>query len=196
MAQKDQLKWDKKYMDNAGLLMPRKPSPLLQKYMTHAPTNKALDVACGTGRNTLFLADNGFEVDALDISAVALQELSQHMKKVTDISKIHTQLIDLEQYEPPISHYGLILQSNFLVRSLISKLSEALVKNGILIIDTYMIHEENEKSPSNPDFYLHPNELKGFFGDKYEILEYKEYWNGCEETRHMRKQAIIVEKLS
>ncbi len=195
MAQEDQIKWDRKYLDNAALLMPRKPSAILQEYIGLTPDKKALDIACGTGRNTLYLAENGFEVDALDISAVALQELSQHMKKVTDIDKIHTQLVDLEEYDPPKSAYGLIIQSNFLIRPLVYRLSEALVKNGIMIIDTYMLHEENEKKPSNPEFYLKPGELKEFFGDGHEILDYREYWNGCEETKKMRKQAIVVRRV-
>lgn len=195
MAQDDQLKWDRKYTEESALLMPRRESDILSKYASKAPNKLALDIACGTGRNTLYLAKEGFEIDALDISAVALQELSQHMKKVTDIDKIHTKLIDLELYEPPSLRYGLIVQSNFLLRYLVPKLGMALVKNGILVIDTYMLHAENKKTPSNPNFYLKPNELKDFFTDGYEILEYREYWNRPDEVRKMRKQSIVVRRL-
>lgn len=34
---------------------------------------RALDVGCGPGRNALFLARNGFQVDAVDISATAIR---------------------------------------------------------------------------------------------------------------------------
>ena len=108
MSQKDQLKWNKKYTENPRLLESREASIIVQRFSKLASGKKALDIACGTGRNTLYLAQNGFEIDALDISAVALQELSQHIKKVTDLSFIHTQLVDLDQYNPPLSHYNLI----------------------------------------------------------------------------------------
>jgi len=135
MSQQDQLKWDKKYTENDTLLGFREPSPLLTQFISEAPAKRALDIACGTGRNTLYLAANGFEVDALDISAVALQELTQHMEKATDLAFIHTQLVDLDSYTPPEAQYDLIIQTNFLDRRLIPLLASALTKGGLLIID-------------------------------------------------------------
>jgi len=195
MSQKDQLKWDKKYTDNPRLLESREASTIVQRFSKLASGKKALDIACGTGRNTLYLAQNGFEVDALDISAVALQELSQQMNKVTDLSFIHTQLVDLDQYNPPLSHYNLIINIHFLDRSLISKLGKALKKDGILIIETYMQDTENEKPNSNPDFLLKKDELPSYFNDNYEILGYEEFWNDNNELYRMRKQAIVVKRV-
>lgn len=194
MAQEDQLKWDKKYTENEKLLGFREPSPLLIQYQTQALGTKALDIACGTGRNTLYLASKGFEVDALDISAVALQELTQHMQKATDLSFIHTQLVDLDSYTPVDSHYDLIIQTNFLDRRLISLLGESLTKGGILIIETYMLDPENEKKGSNETYLLKPAELPTYFDEHYEILFYDEFWNQGENYR-MRKQGIVVKRL-
>ena len=194
MSQQDQLKWDKKYTDNDKLLGFREPSPLLKQYISLSQGNKALDIACGTGRNTLYLAENGFEVDALDISAVALQELTQHMHKVTDLAFIHTQLVDLDAYIPPLSTYDLIVQTNFLDRRLIPLLASALTKNGLLIIETYMLDPENEKRGSNETYLLKPGELPSYFDEHYKILFYDEFWNQGENYR-MRKQGIVVKKL-
>jgi SAM-dependent methyltransferase len=190
MAQEDQLKWDKKYTENEKLLGFREPSPLLEQFYVHAPGNRALDIACGTGRNTLYLAANGFEVDALDISAVALQELTQHMQKATDLTFIHTQLVDLDYYSPEQT-YDLIIQTNFLDRALIPKLAKALNKGGLLIIETYMIDPENEKKGSNTAYLLQSNELPSYFDTHYEVLFYDEFWNRGENYR-MCKQGIVV----
>ena len=195
MSQKDQIKWDKKYTENHTLLGFREASPLLRQFLFSAGGTKALDVACGTGRNTLYLAQNGFEVDALDISAVALQELTQHMHKITDLAHIHTQLVDLDSYTPSLSSYDLIIQTNFLDRRLIPLLAQALAKNGILIIETYMLDPENEKKGSNESYLLRPGELPGYFDEHYEILFYDEFWNRGENYR-MRKQGIVVKRLS
>ena len=195
MSQQDQVKWDKKYTENDKLLGFREASPLLKQFLTSVQGSKALDIACGTGRNTLYLAQNGFEVDALDISAVALQELTQHMQKVTDLAFIHTQLVDLDSYTPPLSTYDMIIQTNFLDRRLIPLLAQALTKNGILIIETYMINPENEKKGSNETYLLKTGELPTYFNEHYEILFYDEFWNQGENYR-MRKQGIAVKRLS
>ena len=195
MARSDQTKWDRKYIDNPRLLESREPSEIVQRFAHLAPAKRALDVACGTGRNTLYLAKHGFEIDALDISAVALQELSQHMSRVTDLSFIHTQLVDLDEYTPTPSHYDLILNIHFLDRALIPKLAKALHKNGILIIETYMHNEQNQKPNSNPEFLLQTGELPSFFGDEYEIMGYQEFWNDEHELYRMKKQAIVVKRL-
>ena len=195
MSQQDQVKWDKKYTENDKLLGFREASPLLKQFLSPAQGSKALDIACGTGRNTLYLAQNGFEVDALDISAVALQELTQHIQKVTDLAFIHTQLVDLDSYTPPRSTYDMIIQTNFLDRRLIPLLAQALTKNGILIIETYMIDPENEKKGSNETYLLKAGELPTYFNEHYEILFYDEFWNQGENYR-MRKQGIAIKRLS
>jgi len=194
MSQQDQIKWDKKYTDNSALLGFREPSPLLKQFLPQVQGRKALDIACGTGRNTLYLATKGFEVDALDISAVALQELTQHMQKITDLAHIHTQLTDLDSYTPPRSTYDLIIQTNFLDRRLLPLLSSALTKDGLLIIETYMTDPENEKKGSNESYLLKPAELPGYFDEHYEILWYDEFWNQGENYR-MRKQGIVVRRV-
>jgi len=43
-------------------------SQILEKYISYAKVGIALDVACGTGRNTHFLEDLGFKIDAVDFS--------------------------------------------------------------------------------------------------------------------------------
>jgi len=46
------------------------------KYCYLSSVGKALDVACGNGRNSVFLAPKGFVVDAVDISKVAIDQLA------------------------------------------------------------------------------------------------------------------------
>ena len=193
MSQEDQLKWDKKYSENEKLLKFREPSPLLQHYYTDAPGTKALDIACGTGRNTHYLVSKGFEVDALDISAVALQELTQQMKKATDLAMIHTQLVDLDSYTPPADTYDLVIQTNFLDRRLIPLLANSLRPNGLLIIETYMLDPKNQKKGSNQTYLLRPGELPTYFNAQHTILFYDEFWNQGENYR-MRKQGIVLKK--
>lgn len=187
MAQKDKIKWDKKYESTPSLLEKREPSKKLVDLMNKVKGKKVLDVACGAGRNSIYLATKGFEVEAIDISQVALNELSNK-----GFENITCKLVDLDEYQVDKDSYNLIIMSNFLDRNLIPKLATALRKGGILFIETYMEDKENEKPPSNPDFLLKKDELKSFFNEEFEVLDYEEFFNEDYELYRMMKQAIII----
>lgn len=189
MSQKDKLKWDRKYQETTSLLKDREPSENLKKIVEKIKGRKALDVASGAGRNSIYLAINGFDVEALDISQIALDVLNNKGFK-----NISCKLVDLDEYEIPKSSYDLIVMTNFLDRNLIPKLSAALKINGVLFIETYMEDELNEKPSSNPDFLLKKDELKTFFDDDFELLAYDEFLNN-DELYRMKKQFIAIKKL-
>ena len=189
MSQKDKLKWDKKYQETTSLLKDREPSENLKKIVEKTKGKKALDVASGAGRNSIYLANNGFDVEALDISSVALEVLNNKGFK-----NISCKLVDLDEYEIPKNNYDLIVMTNFLDRNLIPKLSIALKIDGVLFIETYMEDKLNEKASSNPDFLLKKDELKTFFDDNFELLVYDEFLNS-EELYKMKKQFIAIRKL-
>ena len=67
---KDRLKWNEKYQTAS---YPLEPAPILKNYIDLAGGRKALDIAAGNGRNALFLAEQGFTVDAVDISDSGLR---------------------------------------------------------------------------------------------------------------------------
>jgi tellurite methyltransferase len=190
MAQTDKLKWNKKYKNTPSLLEKREPSKKLINLLTKVKGTKALDVACGAGRNSTYLASKGFEVLAIDISEVALTELNKK-----GFENITCKLVDLDEYEVPKNFYDLIVMTNFLDRNLIPKLASALKIDGVLFIETYMNDMLNEKPPSNPDFLLQKDELTSFFDDSFEILDYDEFENEDCEMYKMKKQSIGVRKL-
>ena len=190
MALKDKTKWDKKYKDTPQLLEDREASGKLKEILPKVEGKRALEIACGSGRNSIYLSNNGFEIDALDISDIAIKSI-----KEKNIKNINAKQIDLEGFTPEENSYDLIVQTNYLDREIIPNLSKALRKNGILLIETYMEHEENEKLPSNPLFLLKQDELKSFFDDSFEIVDYDEFFNEKYELFKMRKQSIVVKKL-
>jgi tellurite methyltransferase len=71
VSQAERDKWDERY--RSGSYEDRThPTALVATWLPLLRAGTALDVACGAGRNALFLAASGFQVDALDISAVGL----------------------------------------------------------------------------------------------------------------------------
>lgn len=190
MAIEDKIKWNKKYEDTPKLLQDRKPSQKLVDFISKCKGKKALEIACGAGRNSIFLAENNFLVEALDISEVAINALKDKGYK-----NIDAKIVDLDNFIPKENSYDLIVMTNFLDRKLIPHLADALKKDALLIIETYMEDDENEKPSSNPDFLLKKGELKSFFNDNFEVLDYEEFLNETQELYKMMKQSIVVKKL-
>jgi tellurite methyltransferase len=167
MALEDKERWNKKYEDNK---IPDEPVILVQQYATSARGNKALDIACGMGRHSKYLASLGFDVDALDISSVAIEQLQ-------DIPNIHAKEVDFDTYELPENTYHLIVCTYFLERKLFPQIIHALKPGGILLYETFLYDEENERAPSNPDFLLQKGELEKCFSDDLEIIDMREFWD-------------------
>ncbi len=140
--------------------------PIVEKYIDNATVGRALDIACGQGRNTHFLAEKGFEVDAVDLSDYALS-------CVRDDAKIHKIEADLDAYGLQKNSYDLIINMNYLNRRFYHQIKEALKPNGVLIFETFIIAHGNFDNPQNPEYLLRENELlHAFIG--LDIIYYEE----------------------
>ena len=194
MSLKDKQKWDAKYIKKSQLLLPRDPSINLVNHLDKCSGKRALDLACGAGRNTIYLAKNGFSVDALDIAQIALDALHVELEKQNLVDLVTTKLIDLDKFTVKKDSYDLALMCNFLDRDLLEKAKQSLSIDGIFIVETYMLDESNEKENSDKKNLLEKNELKKIFSDNYEILFYNEYNNEPHEIYQMKKQVIVARK--
>lgn len=124
----DQKKWDARYRIKMGSLAPSK---VLEKYHSHTKPGRALDIACGNGRNSLFLAQKGFVVDALDVSPVAIKAVN----KLHD--NICARCLDLDEWSVPADYYDLIVNIRYLNRHLFSTIPYGLKPGGLLIFETF-----------------------------------------------------------
>jgi len=190
MADKDRVKWNKKFSENEAFLAPRPIAEMVEEFYHKCGGKKVLDLACGAGRHTQFLSKRAYLVDAVDISDIALDYLRPLVNE--NVTLIEA---DLDTYVPEKRDYDLIIMTNFLDRALITRAKEALKVGGFFIVETYMEDEANEKEGYNPDFLLQKEELKSIFSQGYEILAYDRFWNEPYEKRRMKKQAITVRKL-
>jgi len=160
MAQEDKERWNNKYQNNQ---IPDEPIKLVKDYAITTTGKQALDVACGMGRHSKYLASLGFEVDALDVSSVAIEELR-------NIPHIQAQEVDFDTYTLTKERYDLIVCTYFLERKLFPQMIEALKPNGLILLETFLHDENNERIPSNPDFLLQKGELEANFSEKCELL--------------------------
>ena len=185
MAVEDRERWDKKYENNHPI--PTKIVKVLEEYFTLAEGVDALDIACGMGRNSRFLAKHGFNVDALDISPVALKSLE-------NIAKINAEEVDFDSYRLKENCYDLIVSTYYLNRTLFPQIKKALRENGVFIFETFMHHPENTKVPSNRSFLLEQGELEKIFSKGYEILYSNEFMGEVNGGDKAMRASIVVRK--
>lgn len=155
--------WDERY--RTGSYEPREePSALLQAaaeagaFVAGDGEGRALDVACGVGRNAVYLAERGFEVDAVDASEVALgrarERASEHGVEVNWIKA------DLDEFAFEPSTYDVVAVSFFLALDRLPDIKESLAPEGVL---TYEHHLRTtvpvDRGPSTDRYRLRSNDL-------------------------------------
>jgi tellurite methyltransferase len=133
---------------------------------------RVLDIAMGSGRNSIYLAKLGFQVEGVDVSAEAVQN-ARRLARNNSVT-IHAQVADLEKdfhIEPEA--YDAIICFNYLQRSLVPQIKSGLKIGGLVVYETFIIDQLQFRHPRNPDFLLCHNELLNMFRD-FRCLRYRE----------------------
>jgi SAM-dependent methyltransferase len=156
MAEADRAKWNERYQD--GYAGHGRPSAVLQQWISRIPCGRALDLACGAGRNALFLAGHDFEVDAVDISNAALDRARERAREAgLEINWIEH---DLDQPLTLAAGYALILAVRFMNLPLIRELTALLAPGGFLVCEQHLVSAADVAGPTDPAFRVKPGELK------------------------------------
>ena len=157
MSEADRRKWDARYRAGAYQERPH-PSAFLEASAPLLPRRgRALDLACGTGRNALFLARRGLTVDAVDISSVAL---AQGRERAGDLP-VHWLEADLDAgFEAP-ERYDVIVNIRFVNLALVRSVVPALRPGGVLLVEQHLRTQAAVAGPSNAAFRVAPGVLPG-----------------------------------
>ena len=164
----DRLKWNERYLKAE---YPKEPATIVKENVKPVCGKRAFDIAAGNGRNALFLADQGFVVDAIDIADKGLALFSgKH-------PGIRTICADLDHYEIAANRYDLIVNIKFLNRRLFPGMESGLTPGGVLIFETLLdVSDPGQDPPEQTDYYLHQNELLHAF-QSLNIIRYRETEN-------------------
>lgn len=187
MSQADQDKWNARYQQR------ERPNNLAQVLTSNAhllnTQGKALELAAGLGGNSLFLAQQGYQVSALDLSSVAMDKLKQNAAQLN--LSIQTQHCDLESWVAPSDEYDVVMVSGYYQPSLFEQIGISLKPGGLVFYQTYTQLKVNDNGPSNPDFLLSEGELLRRFAD-FNLIAYQENRDLGELQNGLRNQAYIV----
>jgi tellurite methyltransferase len=135
---------------------------------------RAVDLACGLGHNSIWLAQQGWSVDGVDVSAEGLLLASQLAAPVdADVNWLEA---DLDDWMPEPDSYDLAVAFRFLDRETVPRVIAAgLRTGGWLIYETFAAGQLERPGSHirNPAFTLAPGELPRLFPD-FDVVDFRE----------------------
>lgn len=155
MTEDERRKWEERYRRSAHR-SPEEVAPELESFVDFLAPGRALDVATGRGRNALFLAERGWDVDAIDISRAALDRARD--RAAADSAAVDWILADVDTHCFPEAVYDLVTVSYFDARERLPALRGALAPGGVLFYEHYLRSSDAERGPSDR-YRFGPNEL-------------------------------------
>ena len=165
MSDADRDRWNERY--RSGAYSDREhPSPWLAACLARAPLalGRALDVACGAGRNALFLAGRGYAVTGVDISGEALSRARASARtRGLDVEWIER---DLDAGPGVSGPFDLIVLIRYVDLALLTTLCRELAPGGCLVVEEHLATERDDVAgPRNPAFRVPPGALHRAAGD-------------------------------
>lgn len=148
------------------------PAALLAHVLPLLPKGRALDLAMGHGRNALFLAEQGYEVEGLDRDAAAVAACRQAAEARG--LRFSVRCVDLERHALAPDAYDVILCFYYLQRSLLPQIQAALSPGGVVVYETFLIDNHIRFGhPSRREYCFEHNELLRAF-PALRVLDYRE----------------------
>lgn len=150
MSDADRDRWNERYRQGAYADREH-PSPWLVDCLPEAPMGRALDVACGAGRNALYLAERGYAVTGVDISGEALSRARRSAR--TRGLKVDWIERDLDTGPGVRGPFDLIVLVRYVDLALLRALCRELAPAGCLVLEEHLATERDDVAgPRNPAF--------------------------------------------
>ncbi|HLV44192.1 MAG TPA: class I SAM-dependent methyltransferase [Aggregatilineales bacterium] len=189
MTRDDLARWDDRYR-REDWKNARDPYPLLAEHVPPIADGFALDLACGLGHNSIWLARHGYHVLGVDLSRVALEKARKAASAAGMAERVRFAQVDLDHYRPPAGCFDLVAVIRFLDRALFPYIAASLKPGGLLIYATLNWRRRETHPEVEPVYLLQPGELKTSFPG-FELLHASEVGDHSEiVARKPRNPAI------
>ena len=166
---------------------------------------KILDLGCGEGKDSFYLAKKKFDVTSTDISKAGIEKLENFAKDKN--LKIKTKVSNAKNFLKKCDNFDAIVCLNVLqfidkenIVSIIENMKAKTNQNGINIIASFVAESKRQKSAAleKGKYLFAKGELKELYKD-WKITFYKEKvgkWetHGCPKHRHF-KVTMIAQKI-
>lgn len=159
--------------------------------LSHVRQHKVLDLACGSGRNGLFLAQHNVPVVFADKNRSALEIVARELPKYDSGSEVWQVDLEIDKSRPLAGKiFDVILVFNYLHRPLLDDIASSLAEGGLLLYETFTARQANLGRPSNPNYLLGPGELEARFS-RWDILH---YFEGADQEPQRFYASLVARK--
>ena len=176
--------WNERYRAGEQLFI--EPSPLVTRFSRELKPGRALDLASGPGRNSLYLAEQGWRVKAVDGSPLAIDILRDRSSQRNLDIDAHVADLEGGKFEIEPNVYDLICDGYYLQRSLLPKMKSGVRPGGIIVA---IVHLADADQLQGTLTRACTGELRAFFED-WKILH--DYEGPSREACHQRPVAELV----
>jgi tellurite methyltransferase len=161
-------RWNQKYQEAPGASAATAPDPFLVRAFSEyilplfPQGGSALDLAGGAGRHSIWLAEQGWELTLIDISATGVEQARQNAGPLA--SHIHFVVDDLTHFKAAQTQFEagfeVVVAFFYLERRIFSEMLKAVRPGGLLVYKTYTVAQAKlAGGPKNPEYLLEPGEL-------------------------------------
>jgi tellurite methyltransferase len=167
------------------------PTQSMREYvLIEGISGNALDLGCGDGRNSLFLAGIGLRVEAIDQSRTGIEKLNQRASEYGLDQNIETEVVDVREFDFKDDQYNLINAITILdhlpeqdIKLVIEKVARSLRKGGVLFAKVHTVDDPgNNGNPEQAselaeaiEHYFESDELKKLISEQLEVVRYREF---------------------
>ena len=189
MSKQDRNKWNQRYAE--GSYHKNNPVTLVEDWLPGLPVGRALDVACGAGRNAILLAQAGYQVDAIDISPEGLNLARQNAENQgLSINWIEH---DLDQPYHFDTDYDLIIVMWYVNLGLISRLCDCLAKGAYLVCEEHLITDQDVIGPTSLNYRVASGDLREAVSG-LDVLFYEESIETNSEGEQVASARVVAKK--
>ncbi|HET6501949.1 MAG TPA: class I SAM-dependent methyltransferase [Amycolatopsis sp.] len=174
----DQEYWDERYSGHERMWSGA-PNGALVAEVTALPPGRALDLGCGEGADALWLAGHGWQVDAVDISQVALDRAIAHAATLDESTsdRVAWSRADLTITSPASGAYDLVSAQYFPLprqpdHAALRGLLAAVAPGGTLLVTGHDLSHRppGHDHPFDPDSFYQQREIAGLLDDAWTVL--------------------------
>jgi SAM-dependent methyltransferase len=160
--------WDERYRADE-LIWKVEPNRFLVEEVAGLVPGRALDLACGEGRNALWLAERGWQVTAVDFSAVGLEK-ARRLASERDLELLLVEA-DVLEWEPPAASFDLVIVMYLHLPATVRRRALQAAASGLAPGATLLVvgHDstnllEGVGGPQDPAVLFSPQDIVGDLG--------------------------------
>jgi SAM-dependent methyltransferase len=193
--EKNRKRWNNSLVHDTAYVFNKKPNALLVETVKGKKPGHALDIGIGQGRNSIFLAKQGWKVTGLDIADEAVNVALQEAKK--NNVQIDANVLSMEKFDYGINQWDLVVHvyEGCLDETKMNKIAKSMKKDGLFVFE--FVHIETGQQIGRPDFGCTSANVKEVIEKtkSFTILSYKEEIGMSDYFGHIKPQASKLIKM-